>query len=215
MRDSVRYEDDATDPGRNRTPLETIEAVIRDRRSVKRFLDRPVPRELLVRLIEAAVWAPNHRLNEPWRFYVLDGASRDRLGEVAREVTRAKMTASGAPAAAVERKAIDAAAGWASVPALLYVTALIDPDPETNLENYGAACCAVQNLMLAAHATGLGTSWSSGAVAAASGLRALAGASPDERMVALLRIGYPDLEAPPPVSRRGTGADHTTWVDGA
>lgn len=214
MRDAVQYEDDATGPGRDRTPLETIEAVIRDRRSVKRFLGRPVPRGLLVRLIEAAVWAPNHRLNEPWRFYVLDGASRDRLGEVAREITRARIAASQAPPAAVERKAGDAAAGWASVPALVYVTALTDPDPETDLENYGAACCAVQNLMLAAHAAGLGTSWSSGAVAAAPGLRALAGAAAGERMVALLRVGYPDPDAPQPLSHRATGADHTIWVDG-
>ena len=213
MRDAVQYEDDATGPGRDRTPLETIEAVIRDRRSVKRFLGRPVPRGLLVRLIEAAVWAPNHRLNEPWRFYVLDGVSRDRLGEVAREITRARMAASQAPPATVERKAGDAAAGWASVPALVYVTALTDPDPETDLENYGAACCAVQNLTLVAHALGLGTSWSSGAVAAAPGLRSLAGAGEDERMVGLIRVGYPDPDAPEPPARRLAGEERTTWLD--
>jgi nitroreductase len=192
----------------------TVEAVITGRRSVKQFLAQPVPHSIIARLIELAVWAPNHRLTEPWRFYVLDGASRMRLGESAREITRAKLgTVTGSDPAVVERKAAEAAAAWASVPALVYVTALTDPRPDVDLENYGAVCCAVQNLMLAAHAAGLGTSWSSGAVAAAEDLRTLVGASANERMVGLIRVGYPDPAAPPLASHRTPGANYTTWVD--
>ena len=194
--------------------LTTVEAAIMGRRSVKRFAPLPVPRDLIARLIEAAVWAPNHRLNEPWRFYVLQERARGALGEIARGITRAKLAAAdGGDPAVVERKAGEAAAAWASVPALIYVTTLRDPQPEVDLENYGAVCCAVQNLMLAAHAAGLSTSWSSGAIAAAEELQRLAGAGPEERMVGLLRLGYPDPAAALPAGRRAPGATHTTWVD--
>ena len=191
-----------------------VEATINSRRSIKQFLPQPVARSMITELIEAAVWAPNHRLNEPWRFYVLDGASRVELGAIAGEITRAKLLKQPdcAPALA-ERKADEAAATWASVPALIYVTVRRDPNPEVDLENYGAACCAVQNLTLLAHASGLGTSWSSGAVAAAEALHRLVGAGADERMVGLIRVGYPDGSVTPPTSRRTPGASYTTWLD--
>jgi nitroreductase len=193
----------------------TIEAAIMDRRTVKQFAARPVPRDLLEHLIQLAVWAPNHRLTEPWRFYVLDGASRADLAAIAADITREKLAGSGADADVIERKAAEAAAGWANVPALVYVTTVMDPRPDVDLENYGAVCCAIQNLSLAAHAHGLGTSWSSGAVADAPALRERAGAGDNERMVGLIRIGYPDPNATAPTSQRASGATHTTWLDEA
>lgn len=192
-----------------------IEAAITGRRSVKEFESRPVPRAVIGRLLEVSVWAPNHRLTEPWRFYVLDGASRRRLGEVARRVTSDNLSRMAeADPAVVARKAEEAAQAWAGVPALVYVTTLTDANPEIDLENYGAACCAVQNMMLLAHAAGLATSWSSGAVAAAEELRSLAGAGVDERLVGLIRLGYPAPAAAGRSGRRAPGAQHTVWVDG-
>lgn len=195
------------------TILDIVEATITGRRSIKQFDTTPVSRQMIARLIEAAVWAPNHRLTEPWRFYVLDGASREQLGSIAGEITRAKLLASGAAPAVVDQKVAEAATTWATVPVLIFVTVLGDPNPEMDLENYGAACCAVQNLVLTAHAAGLGMSWSSGAVAAAPALHELVGAGERERMVGLLRLGYPDPAVPQPVSRRTPGATYTTWLD--
>lgn len=192
-----------------------VEAVIRDRRSIKQFRAQPVPRDLIERLIEAAVWAPNHRLNEPWRFYVLDGASREQLGDIARGITERKLLKSGAQPSIAARNSAEAGATWAGVPALIFVTVLRDANPEIDEENYGAACCAIQNLTLLAQAAGLGTSWSSGAVAAAPELLALAGAGPNERMAGLLRVGYPDPNVPTPQSRRTPAAGVTTWLDRA
>ncbi len=142
-------------------------------------------------MLDLAVWAPNHRVNEPWRFYVLDGAALAAVGRIARQITYAKIIEVGGGAEVAARKADEAAVTWASVPALLYVTAQIDPNPEIEWENYGAVCCAIQNFMLAAHAGGLATSWSSGAVAQASALRELTGATDHERMVGLIRAGFP------------------------
>lgn len=99
------------------------------------------------------------------------------------------------------------------MPALLYVTMIRDANPEIDEENYGAVCCAIQNLSLAAHAAGIGTSWSSGAVAAAPTLHDLVGAGDNEKMVGLIRVGYLDPAQTPPKSRRNAGSSVTTWVD--
>jgi nitroreductase len=49
--------------------MQTIDAITA-RRSVKRFTNRPIRRDEIEPLLELAVLAPNHRLTEPWRFYI-------------------------------------------------------------------------------------------------------------------------------------------------
>ena len=53
---------------------------IRSRRSIKRFTERPVTREEIETLLAAATLAPNHRLTNPWRFYVLGPDARHAYG---------------------------------------------------------------------------------------------------------------------------------------
>jgi hypothetical protein len=48
------------------------------RRMAWKFKDEPVPREAIERMLDVAVWAPNHRLTEPWRFFVLEKGSAAR-----------------------------------------------------------------------------------------------------------------------------------------
>lgn len=187
---------------------------IKGRRTVKQFLPQPVPRDLLSSLIYLAVWAPNHHLTEPWRFYVLDGASRGALAAIARDVIHAKVTRAGATADVAAAKAESGAAEWAAIPALVFVTMVPDADLMRHLENYGAVSCAVQNLMLGAQAAGLATFWGTGDVAFASEVKWLVGASQDEQVVGLIRIGYPLPEAVKP-SRRTVSTQFTRWLDSA
>jgi nitroreductase len=196
------------------TPLAVLSSAILGRRNVKAFLPQPVPRPLLAELIDLAVWAPNHRLTEPWRFYVLDGASRQRLGELARQQTVMGLPATADPSAA-QLAGDQAAAAWASVPALLYLTFQGDPKPEIDRENYAAACCAAQNFMLAATGAGLATSWSSGGLACSPEMLALVGAGPAEQMVGLFRVGYPDPEQAGSTGRRKPASTYTVWLDDA
>src|ERR1043165_3397413 len=57
-----------------------VSEAIRARRSIKRFADRPVSREEIEALLAAATLAPNHRLTQPWRFYVLGPDARYAYG---------------------------------------------------------------------------------------------------------------------------------------
>ncbi len=58
----------------------TILQAIASRRSVKQFADRPIAREEIEQMLDAAVQAPNHRMTEPWRFYVLGPEARRGYG---------------------------------------------------------------------------------------------------------------------------------------
>ena len=205
MTEDTSYSDDA---------LSMVEQVIKTRRTIKRFLQQPVPRQLLTSLLDTAVYAPNHKLTEPWRFYILDGESRTQVGEIAASISRAKAKPQARPED-VEFGASQVLKTWAEVPLLLYVTTIPDAQPDLNEENYGAVCCAIQNFMLLAHAAGLATSWSSGAVAQSPELRRFVGAQDNEHMVGLIRVGYPDLQAQQPTSTRTSVATFTTWVDDA
>ena len=75
--------DDVIIPG---TDMSVYEALYR-RRMAWQFEDDPVPREAVDRMLEAAVWAPNHRLTEPWRFFVLEKESelRQKVANLAYE----------------------------------------------------------------------------------------------------------------------------------
>src|SRR5436309_1425613 len=67
--------------------MDILEA-IHGRRSIKNVKPDLPPRSQIEAMLEAATWAPNHYHVEPWRFFVLTGASRQRLGEVMGEVAR-------------------------------------------------------------------------------------------------------------------------------
>ena len=111
---------------------------------------RPIPRSVLLRAVEAAVHAPNHKLTEPWRFVSLGPGASAALGrQVAEHIGGEKGLA--------KEKA------WARVPS--WIVALVRGQAVTpthtdnleggtttmgytQLEDYAAACCAVQNMTL-------------------------------------------------------------------
>ncbi len=170
------------------SPNDVITA-IRNRRSVREFTDDKVTRESLGRWIEAACWAPNHRLTEPWRFVVLEhgGAVRQSIADLARQ--QAYDLATELPAQKRETVADAARSEVLDSPALLYVYALSDEDEEISRENYAAVCCAVQNFQLAAHSEGYAVGWSTGKLTRISGLVDILGVDPAWQMVGVLFAG--------------------------
>src|SRR5215813_499357 len=60
-------------------PLADALTAIKTRRSVKEYVSTEIPREWIEELLDAAHWAPNHKLTHPWRFHVFSGEGRERL----------------------------------------------------------------------------------------------------------------------------------------
>lgn len=58
-----------------------VEAAICERRSIRAFLDKPVPRELVERLLDVAARAPSGTNMQPWKAHVLAGAEKERITE--------------------------------------------------------------------------------------------------------------------------------------
>jgi nitroreductase len=76
---------------------------IRERRSnLNVDLERPVARELIDELIDLALVAPNHYRTHPWRFVVLQGEARARIGAIAADALAAK--GGEVPASVLERQ---------------------------------------------------------------------------------------------------------------
>src|SRR5688572_4081782 len=69
-----------TDDGLKPEALAVLRA-IRERRSIGIVRPDAVPRPVIEQVLEAAVWAPNHHLTQPWRFFVLTGKAREELGD--------------------------------------------------------------------------------------------------------------------------------------
>lgn len=183
-----------------------VSDAISTRRSIKRFTSRPVTREEIETLLAAAVAAPNHRLTQPWRFYVLGPEARHAYGLVLGGRKAKKIE--DPDAARAMREAV--AAEHRALPAMLIVAAADNVNPEIREEDYAAVMMAIQNLSLAAVALGLGTHVKTGAVMSDPGARAAAGVREGERIVAVVNIGEPS-EVPAPKTRQPATA-MTTWL---
>lgn len=181
--------------------------LIKSRRSTPKVRPDPVPREVLEEMLDAAVWAPNHRLTEPWRFYVLTGDAKRRFGEIRRRFRAATFPNPEAPEAvkALERVYQDTL----GTPALIAATVHQAPDEEVREEDTAATFIAVQNMMLVAAERGVGTYMRTGALLRDPDLRALLGVEDDRRVLAVVYVGYPDGV---PQKKRTPAAERTVWL---
>ena len=179
---------------------------IRNRRSIKRFTDRPVTRDEIERVLTAAALAPNHKLTEPWRFYVLGPDARHAYGLALGDRKARKLTDADAIAALREK----VAAEHRALPCMIAVAMVTSDDPEIREEDYAAVMMAIQNLALVAVDIGLGTHIKTGAVMQTAAAREAVGVPDDQRIVATISLGEP-AEVPPPKPRR-EGREHTTWL---
>ena len=184
--------------------MDAIEAIF-TRQSVKIVKQDPVPRELIERLLAAGAQAPNHHKVRPWRFVVLTGTARNKLGEVMAQSLKRRNPMAMEPAVAIEQ------AKPLRAPVLIAIGVDKATAPKVvEYENVCAAAAAAENILLAAHALGLAGMWRSGDPIFDPAVRQALGLEADQQMVGFLYIGYPETEMPPP-SRPGA-EDRTVWM---
>ena len=184
-----------------------VSDAISTRRSIKKFTSRSITREEMETLLSAAVAAPNHRLTQPWRFYVLGPVARQAYGEVlggrkARKIEDPQAAQTMRDTVAAEHRAL---------PGMLVVAIADNENPEIREEDYAAVMMAIQNLSLAALELGFGTHLKTGAIMTDPAARAAAGVKDNERIVAVVNVGEP-AEVPAAKTRQPASA-FTTWRD--
>lgn len=165
--------------------LESFADSIRSRRSINLFEpENPGTAELLEG-IELARWAPNHRLTQPWRFYLIGDETADALSRFAAELDTA---------AKGERAGAARLARLKSIPAFFVLTCMKSDDALQQQEDYAACCCAVQNLMLYMWKCGIGVKWTTGAMTREPRFYELAGIdSANEFVVGYFWYGRPKV----------------------
>lgn len=187
-------------------------AAIRARRSIRRFRDEPVGKETIERLGELAAWAPSAGNRQDWFFTVVtsDPVKRE-MAEVVRKrwASIVEDNRGSGFIGEVERYAARFA-DFESAPVVVVVSAKAPDSVQRHMLGSSAhatsgsatsAAMAAQNLMLAAHAMGLGSCCMTGALAARDELRRIMGLSRKEEIVCLVTLGWPS-EAPTPPSRK-------------
>lgn len=160
--------------------------VLQGRRTINLFLHTRVPDELVREAIEAATWAPNHHVTEPWRFYLFGQQTIAACLELCRDIVTEKK---GDPKAGEHK-----AKTWSEKPGWLLITCRKSDDELLQQEDYGACCAATQNFMLYLWKAGVGSKWTSGDITRDPRFFDIAGIDPDvEFVVGLIWYGYPKL----------------------
>lgn len=181
---------------------EDMAEAIRSRRTINLFEPEPVGPAVVRDAIEVARWAPNHRLTEPWRFYLLGPRTAERMADLAGRIDAA---AKGERAGEARRQRMLA------IPGNFVVTSPLRDDPLLEREDYAACCCAVQNLMLYLWQRGVGVKWTTGAVTRDEGFYELLGIdSTAERIVGLFWYGTPKVV---PTQKRKEPEELTVELD--
>ena len=180
---------------------------IRARRSIGRVRPERPPRELIEQVLEAAVWAPNHRLTEPWRFFVLAGEAREELGELFAALQGVKL-----PLDAPDRQAEIDKARAKPLRAPVVIAVAVEParGPKVvEIEEVLAGGAAVQNMLLAAHGLGLAAMWRTGDPAYDPTVKAFFGLPASAHIVGFVYVGYPAGAAPR--MKRAPAAERVEW----
>lgn len=210
--------------------METLQA-IRGRHSTRAFLPTPVPREVIARVIEASRWAPSSSNGQRWRVTVAAGARckalASRILERARQQEPEAFASAGA-ATDVSRRVDALRADLARVAESLgqspwefvvlgsyrfygapVVIVVSHPGPRGS--DVGQF---VTTMLLAAHDLGLGTCWLGYPLRYADLIRQELGMPGQERIGAVVALGYPDPDSPANAYRspRDEAETFTRWL---
>lgn len=165
--------------------FDNFAALVRARRTHMLVdVDRDVPIDLIERLCELAIWAPNHKKTWPWRFAAFTGDGRARLGETFVE----DMIDAGF---GDHEKRAKTATKYTRTPAVLVVGSTADDHPTFHDENRDTVAAGIQNLLLGATAAGLASYWSTAPVIGGERTLKLCGFERTDRIIGVIYLGWP------------------------
>lgn len=147
----------------------TLREAIFGRRSLRLYRPEPVPRDVLLALLQCAIYAPSAHNRQPWRFVITDSPERKQvLASAMGSRLQRDLAADGVPLAVIEADTARSYARITSAPAIIVLCLTMAdmdhyPDPRRANHEWTMAVQSVamagQNLLLSAHAAGLGACW--------------------------------------------------------
>ena len=128
-----------------------VAEIIQSRRTIHKFSPIPISRLLILEAVDMARWAPNHKLTEPWRFYLLGEQTVSQLAHL-----NVSLFMSNKSQDAKDKK-LDM---WFNMPSTTLVTFKKSDKALRMKEDYAATCCAIHNFSLYLWSRGVGVKWS-------------------------------------------------------
>jgi nitroreductase len=181
---------------------DNFDNVLQTRRTINSFLpDLPDDWEKsLENAIKSAIYAPNHKRTEPWRFHLLGPETIRKICKLNASIVAKKK---GEKAGEKKLKR------WLEMPGWVVVTCETK-DGEGNMdkasgvdrEDYAACCCAVQNLCLSLHNSGMGTKWTTGPVNFDPRFGEIVGLEENEFVVGTIWFGTPEKAPDAPKKKK-------------
>jgi len=192
---------------------------IRQRRSVRKFDPRPVPREILEEIIEKALWAPSRMNTQEWYLVVMTRDKMEDLLPLIREAGerlkyKLEETFRERPDIIERTLRFFADLGGAPVAVFAFIPRTevrLEPGMDsyaryraesTRMDNIQSTAALIQNLLLLAHEAGLGSTWMTGPLTLGDEIAALMGLEHME-LVAVIPLGYPAHMPKAPPRRPG------------
>jgi nitroreductase len=165
------------------------------------FDGRVPPRVDINRMLDAAMSAPDHGFVRPWRFHIVEGDARDKLGSLFADALLERDAF--APTAAIEKEK----GRPLRAPTIVTVCAKVDPSRAPKvpvIEQIVAAAAAMEHLVLAAQAMGYGAIVLTGRNAHAPMVRKAF----DDELLGFVYIGC--ISEPTPAKKRPDAAEFTS-----
>ncbi len=184
--------------------LALLEKIIKTRRSIRRYQPTPIPHELLERLLESAMWAPSAHNRQPWRFAIVNKLTTQiTLAKAMGARLRQDLEADGVDEAIIVadvQRSYERITGAAAL--ICLCVSMVDMDTYSDeIRNAHEQTMAIQsvamagqNLLLAAHAAGLGACWMCAPLFCADVVRSVLALPDDWQPQALITLGYPAQE---------------------
>lgn len=174
--------------------------MIRTRRSIRQYLDKPVARELVEKTLDAARWAPSAHNRQPWRFAIIEAAeTKHALASAMGQQLRADLERDGVAKELIDQDAARSYDRITHAPSVIVVCVTMRDmdsysDARRNHAEYLMAtqsvAMAAQNLLLAAHALGLGACWMCAPLFVPEIVRDVLQLDADWEPQALITLGY-------------------------
>ncbi len=176
---------------------QTLYELIQSRRSIRQYQDTPVPQDVLLRILGAGTWAPSGKNIQNWRFIILQNEARNAYLEYSQaswQSIRPLLEKRLKPSLYAFTERFFYTLGNAPVVILAYSKPHPEEHPQTTL---GSVYMAVQNMLLAAQAEGLGTCPMGAPLEVKEAVDAFLDINPSQfDLICGLTLGYPDHEPP-------------------
>lgn len=181
------------------TKAALLSEIIRNRRSVFAdfYIDKPVPKPIIEEVLNNAIWAPNYKMTQPWRFIVLQGEQLAQFGSYLADYYKAQYD---------RLLHYPSRAGCIIVIIMRRSTKVVIEE----WEELAAVACAVQNMALTCTAYDIGGYWDSCAACIAYAARF--GLSENERCLGFFYMGYYNLATYTSTKRRTGIEKKVTWL---